>query len=81
MDPLFWIGVGLGVGLLAPLVGGEGFGLFGDLLFGTLGAFIGGWIADPLTASPSDALLAALLGGLVFVAGLRLTQPAHPRAT
>ena len=81
MDPLVWMLVGLGVGLLTPLVAGEGLGLFGDLLFGFLGAFVGGWVADPLTgAGLLDGLagssLAALVGAVVFVLTLRLVHRA-----
>jgi uncharacterized membrane protein YeaQ/YmgE (transglycosylase-associated protein family) len=82
MDPLVWMAVGLGVGLLAPLVAGEGDGLFGDLLFGLLGAFLGGWITA-LAATPPAGLagsaLAALGGAAAFVLALRLVH--HATAT
>lgn len=74
MDPLLWIGIGLGLGLIAPLLAGEGLGLFGDLLFGVLGAFLGGWMANPLFASGDlgSSALTALLGAAVFITTLRL---------
>jgi uncharacterized membrane protein YeaQ/YmgE (transglycosylase-associated protein family) len=71
MDPLIWIALGLGTGLIAPLLGGEGTGLFGDLLFGLLGAFLGGWLADAaypasLATSAVVAVAVAVLGVLAF---------------
>ena len=76
MDPLVWIGIGLGVGLLAPLVASEGLGLFGDLLFGVLGAFLGGWTVAPLVAAGTftGTAVMAVLGAVVFVAALRLSH-------
>ncbi|HLT47929.1 MAG TPA: hypothetical protein VK002_11920 [Rubricoccaceae bacterium] len=80
MDPLVWIGVGLGVGFVAALVAQEE-GLFGDLLFGLLGAFLGGWLVDLLyVAAPLDGLAgtapAALVGAALFVLLLRLVHRA-----
>ena len=71
MDPLIWIALGLSTGLIAPLLGGEGTGLFGDLLFGLLGAFIGGWLADAihpvsLVTSAAAAVVVAVLCVLAF---------------
>lgn len=81
MDPLVWIAVGLGVGLAAPLVAGEGEGLFGDLWFGLLGAFLGGWLFDLLhTGAPLDGLAgsapAAAVAAVLFVCVLRLVHRA-----
>jgi uncharacterized membrane protein YeaQ/YmgE (transglycosylase-associated protein family) len=85
MDPLVWMAVGLGVGLLTPLVAGGGAGRFGDLLFGFLGAFLGGWIADLLAvATPLSGLAgsapAALAGAAAFVLALRLAHRAAASA-
>jgi uncharacterized membrane protein YeaQ/YmgE (transglycosylase-associated protein family) len=43
---VFWIVVGIVAGLLAKMVvPGEGpAGIFGDLVIGVLGAFLGGWL-------------------------------------
>jgi uncharacterized membrane protein YeaQ/YmgE (transglycosylase-associated protein family) len=41
---LLWVAVGAIAGFLASLVVGTGFGLFGDIIIGIVGAFIGGWI-------------------------------------
>ena len=81
MDPLVWMLVGLGVGLLASLFADEGNGLFGDLLFGFLGAFLGGWVADPLTGvglldGLAGSSLAALAGAAAFVLTFRLVHRA-----
>jgi uncharacterized membrane protein YeaQ/YmgE (transglycosylase-associated protein family) len=76
MDPLVWMALGFGVGLLAPLIVGGSDALFGDLVFGFLGGFLGGWIADLLAATPLSGLAgsatAALAGAIAFVLGLRL---------
>ncbi|MDX1419815.1 MAG: hypothetical protein R3181_07610 [Rubricoccaceae bacterium] len=79
MDPIIWIASGLVVGLAAARAAGGRDGLFGDLLFGLLGAFLGGWLTDLLyTGTVLDGLAAsapaALVGAVVFVLGLRLVQ-------
>jgi uncharacterized membrane protein YeaQ/YmgE (transglycosylase-associated protein family) len=79
MDPLVWIVVGLGVGLLAALLARGGDGPLGDLLFGLLGAFLGGWLVDPLyVGAPPHSLpgswLAALLAAAAFVGAFRLVH-------
>jgi uncharacterized membrane protein YeaQ/YmgE (transglycosylase-associated protein family) len=81
MDPLVWIVLGLLVGLLAGLVAPGRAGLAGDLLFGLLGAFVGGWVAALLWArAPLEGLAAsgpaALGAAVLFVLTLRLAQRA-----
>ena len=85
MDPLVWIAVGLGVGLAVSRVVRGSDGLFGDLLFGLLGAFLGGWLTDLLyTGRALDGLAgsapAALVSAVLFVLVLRLLGRVKPTA-
>lgn len=80
MGILSWIVVGLIAGWLAGLViKGRGFGCFGDIAVGVIGALLGGWIAsrffhmgDPLTGINLPSIAVAFVGAVIFVVILRL---------
>ena len=51
-----WIIIGIIAGWLAGLVvGGGGFGVFGDMAIGLVGALIGGFLVRALLGNPSGA--------------------------
>jgi len=72
-----WIIVGIIAGYLAKNVMREGpHGIFGDLVVGVIGAFVGGWIFNyfghaGVTGLNLGSLLVAFVGAVVFLWGLR----------
>ena len=78
MGLIGWIVVGLIAGWLAgQFMKGSGYGLFGDLALGIVGAIVGGWLFGVVApaAEPSGfigSLIVATLGaiGLIVVARL-----------
>ncbi len=56
---------------------GRGFGIFGDIVVGIVGAMIGGWIARVIglsTISSVGVFLAALAGAVVLVGLTRFVK-------
>jgi uncharacterized membrane protein YeaQ/YmgE (transglycosylase-associated protein family) len=82
MGLLLWLIVGAIAGWLAgELMRGSGFGIFGDMLVGIVGALIGGFIAtaffgvvNPITGINLSTLLIAFLGSIILVGILRLAR-------
>jgi len=85
MNVLLWIVFGGLAGWVATLLTGDdaGFGIFGNIVVGIIGAFIGGWIADrvgmggaPGTERPTSigSFITAVLGAviLLWIVGLVL---------
>ena len=72
----YWIWfllMGAIVGWLAGLITrGRGFGVFGDIVVGVVGAGLGGWVANAMGLYASSSLGAFLvaLTGAVFLVGL-----------
>ncbi|MEO6778683.1 MAG: GlsB/YeaQ/YmgE family stress response membrane protein [Gemmatimonadaceae bacterium] len=65
MDLVTWLIVGLVAGVLASFVmGGGAGGLIGDIIVGSVGAFLGGWLFRELGIHTPFAGL----GGTIFVA-------------
>ena len=66
------------IGWLAGLImQGRGFGIFGDIVIGIVGAMLGGWIAGKIgltTSSSIGAFLVALAGAVVLVGITRLIK-------
>jgi uncharacterized membrane protein YeaQ/YmgE (transglycosylase-associated protein family) len=83
MDVLTWIIVGLVAGLLASLaMGGIGYGIFGDIIVGILGALIGGWLFARMGwSSPfggiAGAIFVAFIGAVVLLLIIRLIRGAR----
>ena len=78
---LIWIIVGAVAGWLAGLVvRGFGFGLFGNIVVGILGAVIGGWLFGAIGFSffPGilNAILTAFLGAVVLLLIIRVLKRA-----
>ena len=71
--------VGLVAGWLAgQIVRGTGLGLFGDLLFGVLGAFVGSWFLPKLGvhlgAGLINAIINATVGAILLLLLVRLLR-------
>jgi uncharacterized membrane protein YeaQ/YmgE (transglycosylase-associated protein family) len=80
MTLLTWLIVGLVAGVLASMVmGGTGYGLIGDIIVGSVGAFVGGWIFSALgVASPlggiAGTILVAFIGAVVLLFIIHLVR-------
>jgi uncharacterized membrane protein YeaQ/YmgE (transglycosylase-associated protein family) len=77
MDFIWFLLIGAVAGWLAgQIMKGSGFGMFGNIVVGVLGAVIGGWLFGALGFSISDKLIAKLVTALVgavvllFILGL-----------
>jgi len=77
---LIFLLVGIVAGWLAgKIMRGAGFGLFGDMVVGVLGAFVGGWLFSRLgvvTWGIPGLLITALIGAMVLLFLLRLIKRA-----
>jgi len=66
------------VGWLAGMITtGRGFGIFGDIVVGVVGAVFGGWVADVIglyAGSSAGAFLLALAGAVVLVGATRFVK-------
>jgi uncharacterized membrane protein YeaQ/YmgE (transglycosylase-associated protein family) len=77
---LIFLLVGIVAGWLAgKIMRGGGFGLFGDMVVGVLGALFGGWLFSRLgiaTWGIAGLLITALVGAMVLLFLLRLIKRA-----
>jgi uncharacterized membrane protein YeaQ/YmgE (transglycosylase-associated protein family) len=76
---LIWLVIGAIAGVLAgTVVKGGGFGLFGDIVVGIIGAFVGGWLLPRLGIHFGIGLVpviaSATIGAVVLLLGLRLIR-------
>ncbi|HEY0282562.1 MAG TPA: GlsB/YeaQ/YmgE family stress response membrane protein [Rhizomicrobium sp.] len=76
---VIWLVIGAVAGLLAGLVvKGGGFGLFGDIVVGIVGAFFGGWLLPRLGINLGVGLVpiivSATIGAVVLLLLLRLVR-------
>lgn len=75
---LIFILVGILAGFLAgKIMRGVGFGLFGDMVVGVLGAFLGGWVFGKLgivTWGIPGLLITALVGAMILLFLIRLIK-------
>lgn len=81
MENLVWfLVIGLVIGWMAGLImKGRGFGIFGDIAVGVVGAVLGGWLANVtglVSYSALGAFVTALVGALVFVGLIGFVQRA-----
>ena len=79
MEFVWFILVGLVAGwVTGMLADGGGFGLFGDIIVGVLGALLGGFIFRSLGVSAGGGLLGSIVvatvGALVLIFILRLSK-------
>jgi uncharacterized membrane protein YeaQ/YmgE (transglycosylase-associated protein family) len=77
---LLFLCIGVIAGWLAgKIMRGGGFGLFGDLVVGVIGAFLGGWLFGRLgivTWGLAGALITALVGAMILLFLIRLVKRA-----
>jgi uncharacterized membrane protein YeaQ/YmgE (transglycosylase-associated protein family) len=76
---LIMLMIGLAAGWLAgKFVDGAGFGLLGDVIIGTIGAFIGNWLLPELGVNFSvwvmGAIVNAILGAIVLLVIVKLVR-------
>ncbi len=75
---LLFLFIGLIAGWLAAiLVKGRGFGVFGDILVGIIGAELGGWIFNALglvAYGLAGAIIMALVGAVVLLSIIKLVK-------
>lgn len=81
MEFVWFILIGLAAGWLAgQLMKGGGFGVFGDIIVGVIGALIGGYLFRYFGISAGGGLLGALIvatiGAIVLLFLLRLIKRA-----
>jgi len=77
---LVFLIIGVVAGFLAgKIMKGGGFGLFGDLVVGVVGAFIGGWALGMLGFFPAGilgSLITAVIGAVLLLWVIRLIKKA-----
>lgn len=76
---LIWLIVGAVAGWLAGvIVKGGGLGLFGDIVVGIIGAFVGSWLLARLGVSVGtgliDTIATATLGAVALLAILKVVR-------
>jgi uncharacterized membrane protein YeaQ/YmgE (transglycosylase-associated protein family) len=75
---IWFLVMGAVIGWLAGIImRGRGFGLFGDIVVGVVGAALGGWIANTMglyASSAFGAFLVALGGAVLLVALTRFVK-------
>jgi uncharacterized membrane protein YeaQ/YmgE (transglycosylase-associated protein family) len=81
MNLLLFILIGLIAGALAGrFVSGHGYGVFGDIVVGVIGAFLGGWLFATFGVAGGGILLSlvtAFVGAVILLWAIRMIAPAH----
>jgi uncharacterized membrane protein YeaQ/YmgE (transglycosylase-associated protein family) len=71
---IWWLVVGLIVGLIASFIMRGGYGIIGDIVIGIVGAFLGGFLASLLGIGAGGLLgtiIIAVIGACILIAILR----------
>ena len=71
---VWWLVVGLIVGLLASFIMRGGYGIVGDIIIGIVGAFLGGFLASLVGIGAGGLLgtiIIAVIGACILIAILR----------
>ncbi len=75
---IWFLVMGAVIGWLAGIITrGHGFGIFGDIVVGVVGASLGGWVANAMglyASSSLGAFLVALAGAVLLVALTRFVK-------
>ena len=82
MHVILFILVGLIAGALAGrVISGHGYGMFGDIVVGVIGAFLGGWIFSTFLGVAGGGVLMSLftvfIGAVALLWLIRLVAPRH----
>jgi uncharacterized membrane protein YeaQ/YmgE (transglycosylase-associated protein family) len=82
MNVILFILIGLIAGALAGrVVSGHGYGVFGDIAVGVIGAFLGGWIFSTFLGVAGGgvlmSLVVAFVGAIALLWLIRLVAPRH----
>jgi len=79
---IWWLVVGLIVGLLASFIMRGGYGIIGDIVIGIVGAFLGGFLASLAgigAGSLLGSLIIAVIGACILIAILRAVSGGYGR--
>lgn len=79
---IWWLVVGLIVGLLASFIMRGGYGIVADIIIGIVGAFIGGFLASVLGVGGSGivwTIVIAVIGACILIAILRAVSGGYGR--
>lgn len=80
MELLYFILIGIAAGWLAgQIMKGGGYGLVGDLVFGVIGAFVGGHVLGWLGIGAGGligSLIVATVGAILLIALVRVLKKA-----
>lgn len=68
MDFIAWIAVGIVAGWLAGVITHTNRNIFGDLMLGLIGAFIGGWITDVSIGDGNGIVMSVIVATICAVA-------------
>lgn len=82
MNVILFVLIGLIAGALAGrVVSGHGYGVFGDIAVGVIGAFLGGWIFSTFLGVAGGgvlmSLVVAFVGAIALLWLIRLVAPRH----
>jgi uncharacterized membrane protein YeaQ/YmgE (transglycosylase-associated protein family) len=83
MNLILFVLIGLIAGALAGrVVSGHGYGVFGDIAVGVIGAFLGGWIFSTFLGVGAGggvlmSLVVAFIGAIALLWLIRLVAPSH----
>jgi uncharacterized membrane protein YeaQ/YmgE (transglycosylase-associated protein family) len=80
MNVILFVLIGLIAGALAGrVVSGHGYGVFGDIAVGVIGAFLGGWIFSTFLGGTGGSVLMSLVvafvGAIALLWLIRLVAP------
>ena len=79
---VWWLVVGLIVGLLASFIMRGGYGLVGDIVIGIVGSFLGGFLASLVGIGAGGLLgtiIIAVIGACILIAILRAVSGGYSR--
>ncbi len=74
---VWWLVVGLVVGLIASFIMRGGYGIVGDIVIGIVGAFLGGFLASLVGIGAGGlvgTLIIAVIGACILIAILRMVS-------
>ncbi|HKV59009.1 MAG TPA: GlsB/YeaQ/YmgE family stress response membrane protein [Ktedonobacteraceae bacterium] len=80
---IWWLIIGLVVGVIASFIMRGGYGIVADIIIGIVGAFIGGFLASLIGVSSGGSLILtliiAVIGACILIAILRAVSGGYGR--